>query len=803
MNIECSFKKMCGKLFTIGVFTLFTLFFEITTVLAATGTVVVSATVLPNPSDFETVLETTNTATSVEQNTVIDYRIKYSSFLTYPTTLVVTAKWNDGIVVDEGSRQVEIIDYFAGSASNGYNNTPPVIDLVNRKITWTITNFPANTVDQIITYSLKTNSNYRGSSQVTFTTNAYLSVGMLDLPQETVSKTYIYNSALDEDKDDSDESSGTDEEVTESVTEVVPVLMTDFRFNKIQIREVGSTFVTLYFRSNKNVQLKIDYGEKPDFLSQSVESLLYDRTQEITINGLEPNKTYYFRVTAYDTQGNYFSSGIYEIKTAIKSEAPEVLSESVIITSNGSILSDSSLRKSDKNGENFVVIPKNQSIELKFGLSKSEVVKRVQVIIRKNGLVSAIGNDINVNRVLGLKTSNLERIPDSNTIEPVEVLDDYFVGVIGSPKLLGNYDIVSRISDKYGSILERKIAGLKVIDNFKLISSVNNTPIEGAQVDFYYLDLRTKNYQRLEPQKFAVSNPLYTDYKGEIEVVLPQGSYKGKVIALGFEEKEVKFEIGRFSGQELPVIQLQKMSFNIFTAIKYYWTILSDVSIETRVHVQNLSKSVRFFELNALLVVVVLSFLTLFSLSSRLHIPLHSLYEYIVHHGKILITQKKLGERIKGRVFDESSNSVLSDADVFLIDSDKRKVVSHSKTNSQGDFSFIKINTNRYELEVMKESYEPLVFKESDIQEIGLGGYLLSIKKRSAGLNVHEKFGIYFNKFASLLFETLLITLIVFEVSLGYALGWSKVFPFLVFAIFNLALWIIHLSHQRSEKNIF
>ena len=812
-KIKLSFLKIFNLVFVSLLLSGVALIFYATDSFSATGSVVVTAKILPNPTDFETALVTSTIVDPVEQNTVINYKITYGSLLSYPTTLVVTAKWNDGEVIDEGLRPVEIVDYLPESASNAFNNTTPVVDLVNHKITWTISNFPSNTTGQEIIFSLKTNSNYRGSSNVSFTSDAYLSVGQLDLPKETVSKLYSYNSTLDDSEESDDDSSSDDDEsdsdtqsttTTDLLTTVAnPVQIEGFKFQKIQIREISSNFVSLFFDTNKSVKLKVEYGLSPKSLSDSIDSVEISGSHLIKISGLLENQVYYFKVTAYDADGNYFSSNIYQIKTALESEAPEILDDSIIITSGKSILSDPSSKKNSNSLENFVVIPKNQPIELKFGLNKSKSVKRVQVLIRKSDSVINIFPDINTDKVLGLRTPNLEQKPDANVIDPVELTDDYFVGVISSPKLAGNYNIVSKISDEYGNILERKIAVLKVIENFKILSSKNNAPIENAQVDFYYYDLRLKDYLRIEPQKFSILNPQYSDFNGEISIVLPKGTFRANIIALGYEEKQVEFEIGQFAGQEFPNISLEKKPFSLITAIKYYWTILSDVLLQTKLHIQNISQSIRFFELNALFTIVILSFLTVFSLASRFHIPLHSLYDFIVHHSRILLTQKKFGERIKGRVFDETTSEVLKDSDVFLIDSDKRKIVAHTKTNEQGDFSFMKINTSSYDLEVMKEGYEPLIFKESEIQEIGLGGYLLSIKKRSSGLDVKEKISIYFSKFFSLIFETLLLMLFIFEISLGYALGWNKILPFLLIAIINLFLWIVHLSHQRSERNVF
>jgi len=484
-------------------------------------------------------------------------------------------------------------------------------------------------------------------------------------------------------------------------------------------------------------------------------------------------------------------SDIYSFKTALPSQIPEVTDKSVIITSGNSILADPYLFQNNSTKTPLVVIPSQQVFEFKFALDKSTKVKNVSIVIRNK-------------QVLGLSTNRFnENSPSNDSTAVIELVPGTFTGRITSPTIPGNYEIFARIIDNAGNIIEQKIAELHVTEKFRVLDKQKNTPIEGAQVVLYYFNLRRNTYQLLPPAIFPIKNPTYTNKLGQMTEPLPQGKYLAKIRAIGYGQQDITFTIGQSANQVYPTVYLNEEPFSIITPVSYYWTTIIDVVNQSKVYILGLANSSRFFEFNAFFVIVILVLMTLLSLSSRLHIPLHSLVEYSIHRGKILTIQRKLGEKIKGRVFDENTSEVLSDADIYLIDATKNKILAHTKTNFQGDFIFIKIANQGYQIEVMKDGYEPMIFNESEMQAVELGGYLLSIKKNQFAPTFIAKIKLFLRKLLSLLFETLLIVSLVSEIALGYALGWEKVGIFLLFSFMNLSLWVIHMSHLRSEKNIF
>ena len=403
--------------------------------------------------------------------------------------------------------------------------------------------------------------------------------------------------------------------------------------------------------------------------------------------------------------------------------------------------------------------------------------------------------------VLGISTRLEDEEILSDFANVVEITTGHYVGRLRLPSAPGTYELVARLIDYNGNIQELIISNLRIVDKFKVINSLNNVPIEGAQILLYYYNARLKAYKLLAPEIFPLANPVYSNSDGYADVTLPKGKYKAIVRSIGFKEKQVYFNIGDLPKDGYPVVALEDGSFSFVTLSVYYGTIVGDFLNHAKVFIRTASQSNRFFELNALITSFLLIILTLLAFSSRLRIPLRSMLEFIIHKGRIMKVKKELGDRIHGRIFEDKSKNAVYRADIFLINSQLNRVVDHSTTNINDNFSFDKLGDIQYELEIMKPGYEPVTYQESEIQAIKPEGYLLSIKKNLNGVTNTEKVKTILRSFIALLFESLLVSSLVFELSLGLALGWVKIMPFLIFSIANLLLWLFHLSSIRSAKS--
>lgn len=765
----------------------------------------VSAYVPANPSDFSFSFEPVTTDTTVNQDTSIEYKISYSSnsSLTSNAPVTITASWAPGTIDSPSPSQVDILDYDLNSASTGYGGAPPVVDIVNQKITWKIPSFPPQTT-AAVTFRLKTNHSYTGQYPVNFTVSAVMGSDPFELPTQTITKQYQYLNipptgtpiptpttniqATPTPEPGSEDNTETVTPTPTPTSEPTENTGTSLQFTNIFLQELSSNSLILAVGTSTETSLKVLYGTDLRSLDNSISLAGAAKDHVVSLDNLAEDTTYYVKIIAKDKDGNTITSTLYEFKTSVLSEIPTLRKNSLSVTSLNSILIDPSLTGSSAA---VLVIPKRQSFEVKFAIDKSTDIKRVTIYIRSKS-------------VLGINSFLIGQFTeDSASNDVVELSPGVFIGRLSSPQDIGQYEIIVRIRTKGGSLVEEKLTDMKLTEGFRVTNEKTGKAIEGAQIIMYYLNPRTHKYEILPSQIFPIKNPEYTDIRGEISLALPQGNYQAVINGIGYSQARVPFVIGTADNESYPHIKLHEDPFSFVTLVSYYWTTFADVANTSKIYIQGLSNSTRFFELNALVATTILVMLTLLTFSSRLHVPLHSLSDYLWHHSQIASVRKKLGQKIKGRIFDETTSAALAGAHVFLVNIETRKVVAYTETDKNGDFTMIKSKNDLYDISVLKEGYEEVIFRESEIDSVGIGGYLLAIKKRQTDLTLLERLTAYSGKIVSLLFEVMIVSSLLFEISLGYALGWTLVFPFLVFSILNLGLWLLHLSHLRSERNLF
>lgn len=785
----------------------------------------VTASVNPDPSDLQFDYQTTTAIDPVSQYTQIDYRITYGSRVFYQIPITLEANWEEGVIQDGGG-SADIVDYVDNSATNAYGDSAPVIDPVNKKITWTMNSFPAQTLDQTVTFSLRTNRGYTGAKPVQFRSNAELTSVTLALPEIGVTKNYLYNPLLEPTPTQialptliltpsvgvlQYAPTSTPVQPTSPVVTQMPIItptpskgvsqfpptvnlgVLPLVFKDIALRSLTASQIKLFVETTEDTTLRVFYGQGLSNISESIESSSFSTKKEIVLDDLTPDTAYFVKIISQNKKGETITSNIYSFKTAKSTFVPKITENSLIITSGNIILSDPLLYAANNKKLPIIVLPKQQVFEFKFHIDTGSKAKRVRVFIRNNNVLG-INNSRGVSQYAS--TDNYE------VIDVVELELGEFVGKLKSPLSPGNYELIARIYDDYGNIAEQKIADLRITENLRVIDEKNQNPIEAAQVFIYYFNPRTKEYELLPPLSFPVKNPVATDIKGEIAVILPQGKYLAKVNALGYKNKQIEFAIGMNPGDIYPIITLTKESFNIITTTQYYSSILNDSVSESTLYIKSLANSSRFFELNALVAIFLLVILTIYSFAARLNVPVHSLLDFIFHHHKMLLNDTTQHVRMTGKIFDENTSQILSDADIYLIDGGKNKIVNHTRTDVNGIFSFIKLNSGSYKIEVMKDGYTPVVFTESDWRQEEQGSYIFHIKKHNIDSRLFEKVLEFARKFLSLLFETLLIISLLFELSFGFVLGWLKVLPFLIVSLINLYVWILHLTHLKNEKNM-
>jgi len=757
------------------------LFFFSSTRAQTTNNLSVTATVPAQPTDFQATLSCSTTGSPFAQNTEITYQVKYGSFLSYSVgEITVQAEWTLGTVEGSSTATVDLLDYVVGSSSNGYNSTPAVVDTVNKKISWTISNFPANTTDQTVSFKLKTNSSYTGSSQVNFSVKGRVLGPGTQTVDSTVTRGYKYvSSAVSPTSTPTPGPTATPEPGPTSTPTPTPSPSL-LQITDVEIRTISSNSVIIFVGTSKKTTLTLRYGDSSSGLTQTVKELSISTDHLLNLRELDANKNYYFRITAADEKGSTIASDLFTFKTGRKSSVPTVNSDSVVVISSNVIVLNSQQEK-----KKVAVVPNESTYSFKFKLEDtSTAVKDIRVIIRNK-------------QTLGIR-ENQTTEANSGSNEAIEVSPGNYSVLLVAPKNPGYYETFARISDSNGNIAENKLFDLKVSNKFTVLEKNSNKPIEKAQISLSFYNLLDKKYHHLTSDLFTIKNPEYSDLLGSANFLLPQGKYRADVIALGYERKTVDFSIGPNPGEDYPTVYLGKKPFNIGGRLIYYGNLIVDWVSLTKDYIRGLAYSSRFFELGVLVSIGFFVCITYFAFSTRLKIPFHSLIAYFSHHFKLAKIEDK--KTLNGKIVGEKTIP-LENAEVLLIDSASLKVVNRVQTDLKGQFSFPILDAE-YSLLITKNGHKPVSYSPGEIKKLQKTGLVLSLRKHDLPITFREDLKISFEKLIGLLFESLLVFSVILEFAFGYTLGWAKAAPFIIVSCINVFFWILHIIKLESEINV-
>ena len=257
---------------------------ELKVPIIANDQVTIAGRVGASATDFQLDLVASGSAT-LNQNQEKEYQITYGSYLNSATKpLKIVVEWTQGTIGGQGVPTLDIADYVPGSASTADSGAVPVIDTVNRRIEWLINSFPANTQDKTVSFKLKTNSSYVGSSQVNFSVKAWLYGANVVSINKTVVNTYQYYLPMVPTSVPSETSNSTTTNTTSS-SAPLPITTLALRIEKIDMVRLTDNLATVLVDSNVEPErTKIYYGTSIGSLNKSLISINKTKSQEITID---------------------------------------------------------------------------------------------------------------------------------------------------------------------------------------------------------------------------------------------------------------------------------------------------------------------------------------------------------------------------------------------------------------------------------------------------------------------------------------------------------------------------------------
>lgn len=784
MRLPSSFKKVSRV--TRVVFLLFFILFVIPQfVRAVERNLNLSATVPAKPNDFQSVLTLLQPSDSTfRPDTTLTYEITYGSLLPYSVDdLTIEASWDLG-TIESGNSSADILGYVVGGAANGYNATQPIIDITNRKITWKIPSFPANTTNQKTTFKLKTNSNYTGSSSVSFPVSVQISAVGTKTPKETVTKKYLFKDVTSEPTatPTGQPSASATPTPLPGIT-ITPTPPKPLEIAGIQIRTVSEDSASVMITTSRKTKITLSYGTSPTALSETVTDGDLTQTHLMRLDNLLPQTAYYFRVYAVGKNGAVARSDTITLTTALPSDAPKIDTQSILMMSQNVLLTTPETKLGESKKDQTIVLPVQTGFTFQFKLEKYKTIKRVQAFVRNSS-------------VLGISTFIDEAEASTENVELIEIAPGVYSGKLSTKATPGTYDIFVSIEDTNGNISEEKVGKIRIVPRLTVLDKQTHKPIEDARLLYSRLNLRKNSYEIISELTLPIKNPTFTDNDGQSDTILPPGNYSVKVSALGYNTQQVRFKIGAHSGEEFPTVTLEREPFNIFHTIKYYLTIFMDIFDATKTYALTLSNSLRLVTFLSLITIIALVFLTLLSYSVEVYVPIHLIPHHFLSHFRESKAEREKQTLLAGRILDIDTDKGLSDVEIYLIDQQTRLVMNRTKTNSNGEFRLARLPGRSYTLRIFKLGYHLLIKPiEEDENDV-----LLSLSVHSGSRLSVAQLRWYTKALLSSTFEALLLFSFLFELTAGYVLGWHRVIVFLCISLLNLALWLHYRKHLRMHQ---
>src|SRR5258708_4683784 len=294
-------KKIISSIFlfmvVVSVFTVsLTRLTQTSPVYAVTGDIQVSATVPPLVSQFDLVLESSSSTSPLVQNTTIPFTVTYGSHSTANLPMAIQVSWNKGVLDTDTQTQVDIVEYSEGTAGQAYGDTSPVIDLVNKTITWNIASFPAGLSNQQLTFGMHTNTAYTGTQKVKFAVNGQFiqpAVG----GKTTIYRSYTYVPPI---QTATPTPSPSPSPVATPTLVATPSAATTpppqpFPFSSLNLSNISDTKMNLFVSASRPFMAKLAYGTAPTSLTNKIIAGTPDTSQAFLLTGFTPQTRYYFK----------------------------------------------------------------------------------------------------------------------------------------------------------------------------------------------------------------------------------------------------------------------------------------------------------------------------------------------------------------------------------------------------------------------------------------------------------------------------------------------------------------------------
>lgn len=756
--------------------------------------VVITATIEPDQSYFSVDLDSATAGTTINQDTEVTFEITYGSTYTFSSPLTVQAEWDQGSLVSNPSTLVDIWEYVVGSATNAYGGTPPVVNLTNRTITWTIASIPSNTTNQTVSFSLRTTAGYTGSSDVELPVSARIT-NPTTLPDSTITHFYRYlplvtatptpsptssvkkacniscsnNNECEsnfcyqnrcragsnpEDQDCRAPQTPGQPSLTPQPTLTLTPTPTQIlsQVNSVSITSITDMTVGLEVQMRTARGVQVRYGLSPNALNEVLVSDEESLLHRFLLENLQAGRLYFFRF--YSLSGQPISE-LFQVQTAV--EFPSgLMAEQVLLSSEGIPLFQtitSSIKKS-------VIVPHGVPAEMTVFLNQEVLLDKAFLFAQNTkGEVAQLGQLIFADpKVLTGKFT----VPNQN--------DEYELGL--------------RLTTPFGALVTFPLLQLITVDPFRVIDKDTGVPIERASVSVWQFDETQQLYSLLPAPSFLPSNPLLSDSEGELHLALPTGKYKLEIKAFGYIPKEVDFSLRGEKSDAFPKVELSPVGWNPILIIQSYIQTITFWLDEFIMRTEVLWQSRAFFNVLSIISLSVLTVLTLLSLQARTLLTIPHLIQQMLQKnaGKLSLFGAIMHNQV-GTIIDEHTGRPIGQAKITLLSQHGREVLFSTKTSRAGMYHIPKMSIP-YILEV-----EAVGYKMNSVPDPKNNTVIKLGQHQEFMYEFGDAIKAFFVWSFGMFFESLFIISLFTQFFFLRYLGAAAVLPFLVISVINAVLW--------------
>lgn len=731
----------------------------------------ITASVLPQPSDLSVTIQAIDPPVGeIAPDTTLNYTITYENLYSSSTPLTVQASWNLGTLEGTGTPSIDILSYVPGSATDGYASSPPVIDTLLRTITWTIPSLPTASGPQTINFSLKTNTYDSAAKTVTFYVTSAAVAPISTVPDE-LAQTYRGATAPTPapTPTPSPTASTTTATTTTTTTTATPTpqpsqAAAPLTIQSVKMLSITDESATFQVVLSQPATLSVAYRPSLAASEQTLRDAQLQQSHTMLLPRLTSTTHYIFSFVAQSASGQLAQSDRYTFMTASTPQPAQPIS-AIRLTSQGVLLASL-----DQHNPPTLAIPSGSELEVSLLLAP-ELIAQSFILEQQLGLWQS-------------------QSPFEQTI------NREFIARL-QPSGSGTLQLLTRLLDSNGNLSTLPIAQLLLVAPLHIQDTESN-PIEYARVLIKKYNPDTRLYEVIPANSLSKTNPVMSDVRGDVPLILPIGSYQFEVSAPGFAPATHTFVLTNESSY--PVITLENEVFPIIGRIKYVVFVANQMLELYLIQLRGSALSPTLYAAAAFLTCTFFLILTTLALAARTHISFWSLPRYIWHRSRIFATiSREKQYYVRGQLISKDTKKPVSRAAISLLDAQTDEVLATLTTDRSGYFHWRTTSSHTVTGRVTAIGFMACDLDFSTDDQLTPMVFELEENPTVAEARLHRLVAVGESLLGSL-FEALLVVAVVLQVFFFSHTSLLMQVILIFGTVINVTVWSLYQSTPREHQ---